>query len=431
MSVVLYIGSGAVVAIATLILALRRHSAGKYLSVYSQPGPFYPIKFAAFYVLLRLRKLRGDSGGDGGDAGGGHGGGSGYGRKSHASEADMERVQPLSAHPQAIDAAYFNGYSRDGWYFGAGIQRRHHLKAECIMVIRPPETILDGDVLEWPWGPATDVDAVDDSSWNAGGLTYQTVTPMKEWRVTFNGELRQRRGRQVRQVSFDLTWRAETPCFDFDTDMDAGPTCEAIAREPWSGDFFQRLREAHQTHYEQFGRLTGEIKVQDVGQWQLNLDSMRDRSYGLYRKWNDFHRYILQYFVLEDSTCIAFHLVCLPVLMTHLITGFVITPDKKKLAATASSRSLWQIGETEPPPKTYQVDLTVQGNQRYELEVTSVDAPSYYCGWNWEARLYCVLAKIRCKLPDGRIVNGRGMCEFEYRHSGGRTDGRVPVPSNC
>jgi len=39
---------------------------------------------------------------------------------------------------------------------------------------------------------------------------------------------------------------------------------------------------AHQTHYEQFGKLTGTVNIAEYGQVELNVTGMRDHSYGMF-----------------------------------------------------------------------------------------------------------------------------------------------------
>ena len=43
-------------------------------------------------------------------------------------------------------------------------------------------------------------------------------------------------------VNFDLEWTATTRRFDFDVDLDHRVLCDAIAREPWTREFFNSLR---------------------------------------------------------------------------------------------------------------------------------------------------------------------------------------------
>jgi len=47
---------------------------------------------------------------------------------------------------------------------------------------------------------------------------------------------------QLVPVNFDITWTAITRCFDFDVDLSPDVLCDAIAREPWTREFFNNLR---------------------------------------------------------------------------------------------------------------------------------------------------------------------------------------------
>jgi len=234
---------------------------------------------------------------------------------------------------------------------------------------------------------------------------------MKSWRVTFDGQLRKRDTPDLFHVKFDLVWTATTDWFDFDTDMDEHPVCEAIARETWDRAFFDRLRDAHQTHHEQFGVLKGQLKIDGHSDQTIELKSMRDHSYGFYRDWNDFHRYILQYFAFDDGSHLAVHLVCLKPTMTQLVTGFIMDPDGKKIPIYSCDRPLYTIGEDGQPPQNYDFTLTA-GTRRYHIECEKVQMPDYYCGWNREAKLNVYMCKAKMN-----GVQGRGMCEFEYNNS--------------
>lgn len=47
----------------------------------------------------------------------------------------------------------------------------------------------------------------------------------------------------LKEVKIDLQWSSDLPHFDYDTDMDMLTTAKAFAREPWSKQYFQQLRE--------------------------------------------------------------------------------------------------------------------------------------------------------------------------------------------
>lgn len=386
--------------LACLIILIAYYSLRRdpepFLGVYSQPGKWFWLKYSLFYTFVFLRRL-------------GLAWNAGYGRKARDTLDELDDVQKLSDHPLAIDAAYFNGYSKDGFYFGAGVQRRPKGRVESLLFIRVP----DVGILEWPFSPSTaTVEAEPDTYSAQGGLRFIRRIAMKSWRVTFDGELQKRETKEVLKVKFDFIWTAKTDWFDFDTDMHAHPVCEAIARESWDRAFFDRLHDAHQTHHEQFGVLKGPLAIEGLGEQQVELKSMRDHSYGLYRDWSDFHRYILQYFAFDDGSHLAVHLVSLKPTMTHLVTGFVTEKNGTKTPIYACNRPLYTIGENGQPPEKYDFTLTA-GTKRLHVQCEKVQAPVYYCGWNQEAKLHVYMCKATMN-----GIEGRGMCEFEYNNVG-------------
>ena len=78
--------------------------------------------------------------------------------------------------------------------------------------------------------------------------------------------------------------------------MSSFAAAKAFAKESWSRQFFQDLEKAHQTHYEQMGRIDGQVvfindhPVEDTprnntAQLQENIPismpSFRDHSFGM------------------------------------------------------------------------------------------------------------------------------------------------------
>uniref|UniRef100_A0A914V9C0 Uncharacterized protein n=1 Tax=Plectus sambesii TaxID=2011161 RepID=A0A914V9C0_9BILA len=373
--------------------------------VYPQPGRWYWLKFCLFYSLLKLRSwglLK-------------RSGSAGYGSKSKVSLLDMERSQPLSDHPFAIDAAYFNGYNEEGYFLGAGVQRRPNQEVETLMFIRVPGL----GILEWVNSPSTaQKERVAGMYSTSGGLTLAPVEAFKTWRVTLenaNMQLREDRNRKF-VVNFDLTWTADTPWIDFDTDLNPIALARSIACEPWSREFFTRLQDAHQTHHEQFGVLRGRLDIggyKTVDDW--SMVSMRDHSYGKYRDWSHFHRYILQYLAVDDGTRIALHIVSMPgVLMSHLVSGFVVDTSGRKTNVVSIDKRLDQIGEDGIPPDEYSFNAYTADGQTLSVRITKTVSMTYYCGKQWDAAISPYLCKAQVN-----GVAGRGMCEFEYFNAQG------------
>lgn len=84
------------------------------------------------------------------------------------------------------------------------------------------------------------------------GIIVKCIQPMRQWSINFDGKMKLNRQHLV-DVRMRMQWHNIGEHFDFDTDSSPVAIARAIARESWSAEMFRRLRESHQTHYEQFG----------------------------------------------------------------------------------------------------------------------------------------------------------------------------------
>ena len=257
-------------------------------SVYSQPGPLYPLKFLTLRFLLWVRKLR--AGRQTSRAG------AGYGVRSFASVQEMERVQPLADHPLALDSVWVQGVSRDGAWLVAGAARRPQGLLDAVLLIGVPGV----GTLKLPQHPDTVVPG-GDGEFSGAGLRISPELPMRRWKIEYSGQLRVHQTNDLVDVTLNLSYTSAMPYFDYDTDMSPLTVSRAMAREPWSREFFHRLRDAHQTHYEQLGTSRGTVTVNGK-EYQLTVDGMRDHSYAGRRDWTLLHRYALHTIIMEDGT---------------------------------------------------------------------------------------------------------------------------------
>lgn len=72
----------------------------------------------------------------------------------------------------------------------------------------------------------------------------------------------------------------------------------------------------HQTHYEQMGNITGSVFV-DEKEHKVNIQCVRDHSFGKYREWRNFHRYVLHYIFLDNGDRIAVGVVSQPAILSQ------------------------------------------------------------------------------------------------------------------
>ena len=143
---------------------------------------------------------------------------------------------------------------------------------------------------------------------------------MKRWKVKFEGEMMMKNegdiitSHKVRidgiinagiknqnLILFIAEYNSELEYFDFDSDMDPWTVARAMAREPWSRQYFEGLKAAHQSHYEQFGEVAGLVSV-DGQEREVRVSVMRDHTHGSNRDWTLMHRYCLHNFTCQDGT---------------------------------------------------------------------------------------------------------------------------------
>lgn len=121
----------AIIFLSTLFIQSKKPTPKKIFGVYSQPGKWYYLKFASFFLLLWTRRLKT--------------------KLKLIPVEELERMKPLSDHEkvrthkptsrsnrcqfQAFDATFFQAVSKNGFYFCGGIERRHRAKANGLFYI--------------------------------------------------------------------------------------------------------------------------------------------------------------------------------------------------------------------------------------------------------------------------------------------------------
>lgn len=374
--------------------------------VYRQKGKWFWLKRWLFHLIIFLRKRRASAAA--GAASSAETTPAGYGVKSKSNEASMDCVQALPAalaHPKAVDAVYFTGSNDHGCYIVAATARRQKNIVQTLLYLKVPNVGL----LELPTLPDTTLTGTGEPRFAAGGLQITPVLQMKEWKVEFSGKLRAADNRLL-DVQISLDWIADSKVFDFDTDMNDNAVCEAIAREVWTKEFFNNLKTAHQTHYEQFGIMQGTVNVEGHEQILLCLKGVRDHSYGNLRDWKDLHRYCIQYASLENGMYIAVGLICFPKTMSRLLMGYVMQPDGTKDSVSWTDFEFVNFGDDGHPPETMSFNFTA-GSILYRLQCTVVSAPFFYIGDDRDARIH---ERMCTFIVNG--VPGTGISEWEYRN---------------
>ncbi|XP_067947411.1 uncharacterized protein [Watersipora subatra] len=360
------------IVVAAAVLFLLKDDPAPINGIYQQKGKFYYLKYLLFWLIYKLRSLRKKNSSDSGEV-------AGYGVSSKSSVAEMERAQMLPderAHPMAVDAVYFCSSNADGWYLVTATARRQGGMIQVLTYLRIPELGL----FELPLHPRTLAPQSEPMAFAAAGLSISVVEPMKRWKITFDGSLKHTGTKKEHRVKFNLDWTSSGPFFDFDVHMNPWVTCDSMARETWTRDWFKLLQTRHQTHHEQFGHLTGsvEVKYEDHDEaFTVELHGLRDHSYGNIREWQDLFRYALQYVHLENGTNIAVGLICMPKLLSRITMGYVISPSGKINSVSWTDFELYKWGDDGSPPSKMEFSFAA-GGETYHMTCEVVCSPVFY-----------------------------------------------------
>ena len=165
----------------------------------------------------------------------------------------------------------------------------------------------------------------------------------------------------------------------------------------------------HQTHYEQFGEISGTVKISGEEDKFIRIYGARDHSYGNIRDWTYFHRYALQYCTLSDKTAICVGTICMPMTMSRLLVGYVLHPDGRMDSVSWSDFEFYEHGEDGNPPKELVLNF-IAGDMKYKMNISVVEAPIFYIGEGRDAKIHERLCKYEVN-----GLEGWGISEWDYR----------------
>ncbi|XP_018336128.1 uncharacterized protein LOC108744721 [Agrilus planipennis] len=395
-----------IIVLVFVLIEKRKKKSDKILGVYSQPGQWYFLKYVTFLLVLTIRKMKTKI-----TKRLGKRGSSGLGESAYSEIEDLEKLQQLSEHEKAFDAVFFHAVDDSGYYLCGGIERRQKGKANGLLYLMVPKLGLLSN-LRLP-KTSMNVDALSlhhKKTYAAEGMCFTPVKPMKLWTISYNGKMKvNENSDNMVDVHLEADWFSDFPHFIFDTDMHSKPLARAIARETWSKEYFETLKTAHQTHYEQMGYLKGKLTVNGEKIY-LNMKSFRDHSFGHKRDWTLMHRYIYHTIFLTDDTRISVGVISQPCTSSYLEMGYVITKDRKFHPIKDCDLILYQHGEGGTPPKEICCSVITDKDTYHILAISQRDAV-HYKGDDVEARMV-----ERFMTYEVNGLKGWGISEWHYNN---------------
>nr|CAD7260836.1 unnamed protein product [Timema shepardi] len=341
---------------------------------------------------------------------------------------------------QAFDAVFFIATNKEGFYLIIGAERRNHgIINGLFYLLTPDRGLLCNRKI-----PDTILFGAKKDEFGAEGILLTPVDAMRKWSVKYHGEMRlESDPEQVMNVKLDAEFDSDLPYFNFDTDLHPSAMCRAFAKEDWTKEYFNNLKSAHQTHYEQMGNMHGSVEI-DGTVHQLELQAFRDHSYVVElnttsalanyateaddkinvnatiftwhkRDWDLMHRYAFHMLFLENGMRASIGVICQPCTCSLLESGYVYTPNGELHPLEWCDFKLYQHGEGGTPPVDYAFQFKAGGTV-YTVKAKEINQSIHFKGWKWEARMV-----ERFLTYEVNGVLGKGVSEFHYHSSKGRS----------
>lgn len=305
---------------------------------------------------------------------------------------DTDIIHPFGDHAEWSESFYFNFYDRINDVCGfmrIGLKPNKNEKSVFCFFMLP-----DGSIVGLKGGsPYNGPDLA------VNGLTFTKVEPEKHWKMEFAGIMAKMASPPVPlKASFSLDFTALNDVFDY--------------RACVSGHKEEISKSVASEHLEQFGRVTGTLKVGDK---KFTIDALgeRDHSWGV-REWTAPKMWI--WLTCQFSESEALNVTKLAVEQGEVDAGFIHLHDKSiPLDAVRIDTTFTPEGG----PRSFRMNLTDRDGKIHEVEAEIIkQAMLPFEGPDKKslAIMYETLARYRM---DGKV--GYGIAEYlikKYQDSG-------------
>ncbi|GBM32722.1 Putative phosphoenolpyruvate synthase [Araneus ventricosus] len=183
---------------------------------------------------------------------------------------------------QTADEVFFYGVNSKSEYLITRIARGTNQEAEAWVYLK----LSNGKIYQLQETSGRQQTGCDKRIFSCGGLQIHYLSPMRRWRIYFNGLLKETSEDGVSSnkkvhVKFALLWRASTDPFDFRTDVNIKALTSSIARAKWNQckPPLEKLLKALD-FYAQCGIIMGTVSIDGNDEQDLYLFGERIRFTG-------------------------------------------------------------------------------------------------------------------------------------------------------
>lgn len=141
---------------------------------------------------------------------------------------------------------YYNTSSENGQILLFSTARRKRGLVNTLGMIKVPE--FSDKFLVLPIFPDSSLYQTEEEqkvldSYTVAGLKIKPFIPKKEYRIEYDGKMSLNTTiRKEIDVKLCAVWRSNMPVFNFSNDLSPSAMSEAMAREPWSREYFNNLK---------------------------------------------------------------------------------------------------------------------------------------------------------------------------------------------
>ena len=267
----------------------------------------------------------------------------------------LEQRHTEPDNPLYNDSSFFYGGDEEGNAFIARMAFRGKK--------RRPEVWFDFYLKDYGYLGLKDLPGDEGVGFQFGELYWKPLETGRKWEIGYKGPLTGRQGEEF-ESEVHLVFTGDHPVYDFVASSDRSANADAIAGEKWNRDFFKKLKELSQTHYEQTGKLRGTVKLGDQI-IELNMRGLRDHSFGP-RSWDQWDRHYWMSGINDDGwswtvTTIRYHFI------NRLTAGFVTDPDGHT-DAIVQCTGLEEVSAEQLWPEKGVIDIRTRSGHSYQLE---------------------------------------------------------------
>ncbi len=191
----------------------------------------------------------------------------------------------------------------------------------------------------------------------AAQTAVECLEPGKAWRLSYDGDVKNLRTGALCRARFSGLFEAAGDIFEFGHGVDVRVMAEAIAREKWSREFFAELKGNDQVHYEQPGRVRGELTLGDTV-IPCDFPAMRDHSFGK-RDWSYMNRHFWLMVLMPDGRQLNASMVSYPAL--KLTTGYYLADGQT--VCVKSARIIEDVVRPHAVPAAFTLEVSLVSGQ--------------------------------------------------------------------